>query len=374
MHFKFTELTSLQPDNDWRIAVHEAGHSVFAVRNDLTFERVVIGPNEHGELDVIGSPLDDKGEELTPEQLLCWQAFYAAGAAAEHLLFREIRAHSIRYDVDRHRMINEMRAGSSDQFESAIARAEQMLSATTVGRVANQLMIDKCLRYDEVCKLCDVIPSWDRWRALVWAHDTFQPGVDGVKYKRLIMAAGGLWMLNLLHFWRFNPLATFGHLAMGAVLDCPSPRSFLWSGDMNLTTDTIVIVDNAMQLAQAELAKIRFHDLPSVLIDGPSFGVALPANTSAVYFLVHRGSDLKYIGKASNLRSRWHFTGEQFFIREPQDLHHCLPLALELGDMALHYLVMPKKYVSIVELLLLREFAPPWNIRDVERDRPAFGT
>ena len=123
-----------------------------------------------------------------------------------------------------------------------------------------------------------------------------------------------------------------------------------------------------MQLAQAELAKIRFHELPSVRIDTQSFGRALPANTSVVYFLVHRGSVLKYIGKASNLRSRWYFTGKQFFMRELQDVHHCLPLALELGDMALHYWKMPKKYLSIVELLLLREFTPPWNSHDVERD------
>jgi len=162
MQFTYTDLVSLHSDDDWRIAVHEAGHAVFAVKNDLIFTYVDIGPNEHGEIDVIGSPLDDNEQELMRDQLLCWQAFYAAGAAAEHVLFHEIRRHAVRYDKGRHHLVNVMLPGSLDIFESAIARAGKMLSTTTIERVAGRLMIDKRLQYDEVCKLSDVIPPWDR--------------------------------------------------------------------------------------------------------------------------------------------------------------------------------------------------------------------
>jgi hypothetical protein len=136
-------------------------------------------------------------------------------------------------------------------------------------------------------------------------------------------------------------------------------------GEHVLPSKLSELLDNAMQLARVELAKIDFLQLPYVQVDKQAFGKALPSRTCAVYFLVYGGSELKYIGKAANLRSRWYFTGEQFFKREPYDVHHCLPRALELGNVTLHYWTMPKKYLSIVEVLLLREFKPPWNTHDV---------
>ena len=170
MEFTFTDLPSLHPYDDWRIAVHESGHAVFAVKNDFLFTCVEIGPKEHGEVHVSSSPLDDDQhspldddqQELTRDQLLCWQAFYAAGAAAEHLVFQEIRRHAVRTDENQHRRINEMCVGSPDLFESAIARALEVLSMTTIEHVAKQLMNDKRVTYDLVCSLSEVVPKWDR--------------------------------------------------------------------------------------------------------------------------------------------------------------------------------------------------------------------
>jgi hypothetical protein len=44
----FTDVASLQPDNEWRNAVHEAGHAVFAVKSEIIyFTDVDVGSNEY---------------------------------------------------------------------------------------------------------------------------------------------------------------------------------------------------------------------------------------------------------------------------------------------------------------------------------------
>jgi hypothetical protein len=164
LSFNYSNLAELHCDDDWRIAVHESGHAIAGVRNDsLDFVRV--GSNELGEVRWIKNPLDSKDEEFTLDELRYWQTIYAAGAAAEHIVFNEIRRHSIRKDIICHLRVDlKCQRGPVDLFESAIERAVCVLRKTNLERVARELMqaAKKELTYDDICTLIGVKPSWER--------------------------------------------------------------------------------------------------------------------------------------------------------------------------------------------------------------------
>jgi hypothetical protein len=130
--------------------------------------------------------------------------------------------------------------------------------------------------------------------------------------------------------------------------------------------DMAKLFDGAMTSLACELRRIDYLALPSVSVHCENFAEQLPPNTPAIYFLVHQDKYLKYIGKARNIRSRWLFTGKQFFNYEPQMIHRCLPLALELGDVRLHYWSMAEQHISVVELILISALKPDWNCRDLD--------
>lgn len=151
---------------------------------------------------------------------------------------------------------------------------------------------------------------------------------------------------------------------------------------MILPQDTFAKLDETISSLGKDLAGIDFLRLPHVLIEDDKVGQHLPTRSPAIYFLVHELRELLYIGKAKDLRSRWLFTGIEFNNPRPltegedkyhelsvyfarNSVHHCLGRALELGGVTIHYWKLPKKYLSIVELLLLAELKPPWNTHDV---------
>ncbi len=163
MDFNYTNLTCLHSDDDWRIAVHESGHAITGARKDFIFAHVAIGPNEHGEVAWNNNPIDDADQKYTPEELRDWQTIYAAGAAAEHIVFNEIRRHSIRCDMICHLRVDKRRKeGTVDLFESAIERAVGILSKADVKHVAKALRDKRRLEYDDVCALIGVKAPWDR--------------------------------------------------------------------------------------------------------------------------------------------------------------------------------------------------------------------
>ena len=148
-------------DDAWRIACHEAGHAIHAVQNGLIFEHVEVGVNEHGVVVPIGGPLNDPDTPYTNEQLLCWQTFYAAGAAAEHVLFCEIRSHAIRGDIENHEKLNQrLPEDTRSSFDSRVDEAARLLDGSIVQRVAEKLIDCEQLTYENTCDLAGVPVPW----------------------------------------------------------------------------------------------------------------------------------------------------------------------------------------------------------------------
>ena len=135
----FLQLCDTPSDNDWRIAVHEAGHAVFAAMQDWPIEHAAVGPNEFGEVSLAHNPIDEP-QHLSSDDYAKWKAYYAAGAAAEHLVFGEIRIGAFGggvsrgNDLDNHRTLCEF-----ESFCSSIERALQTLSKDDVEKVATEL-------------------------------------------------------------------------------------------------------------------------------------------------------------------------------------------------------------------------------------------
>jgi len=85
--YLFKEVTKLAAEEDWKIACHEAGHAVAAVRQMICFDTAKVGPNEFGEVSPTWNPIDDEDRDWTDSQRVQYQLVYAAGAAAERLIF-----------------------------------------------------------------------------------------------------------------------------------------------------------------------------------------------------------------------------------------------------------------------------------------------
>jgi hypothetical protein len=117
----------------------------------------------------------------------------------------------------------------------------------------------------------------------------------------------------------------------------------------------------AVDQARRIIARINLLDLPSAPIDRASFGKNLPG-VPAVYFVFGKGKTPLYIGKATNLRSRW---SESFMVGP----HPKLNYSLNLKHAVLRWLEMPKDEISIAEIMLIQHYAPKWNSH--ESPKPA---
>jgi len=74
-------------DEAWQITCHEAGHAVVAVRFVFNFHYVERGEGEHGKMEPCGCPLNHRELNWPLTAISQWQQWYAAGVAAEWLLF-----------------------------------------------------------------------------------------------------------------------------------------------------------------------------------------------------------------------------------------------------------------------------------------------
>ncbi len=69
--------------DDWRICVHEAGHAIVAARLRIPLEKIARGGGTSGQVEPIHDPVDTSDQNKRAD----YQVFYAAGAAAERIVF-----------------------------------------------------------------------------------------------------------------------------------------------------------------------------------------------------------------------------------------------------------------------------------------------
>jgi predicted GIY-YIG superfamily endonuclease len=95
---------------------------------------------------------------------------------------------------------------------------------------------------------------------------------------------------------------------------------------------------------------INLDSLPSVNVDNERIFEALPHDASCVYFLTHAEHGLLYIGKALDFKNRIKYHG------------HLQP-AIELGNVKLSWLELPRELLAICEDILISQRSARWNRR-----------
>jgi hypothetical protein len=148
--------------DEWTIACHEAGHAIIAIRHRIAFTSAEIGPNEHGMVEPSMNPIDDDELEWTKEDVKRYQEFYAAGAAAERLMFRKEREHAQTSDKSCHEQLE--RLGEqirSSGFEEDVEAAIGLLDRTLIEAVARKLRDHGKLTVEDVCAEMKCSPWWE---------------------------------------------------------------------------------------------------------------------------------------------------------------------------------------------------------------------
>jgi hypothetical protein len=121
---------------------------------------------------------------------------------------------------------------------------------------------------------------------------------------------------------------------------------------------------DALEDVNACLDRIRIDELPSVPIDGDDWNRDLEP-VAAIYFVRSRSKGILYVGKAGNLRRRWH---KQWWIHPDGSgdwttRHHREEQSVRFGDCDLFWMETPTQYLDVLEALLIFRHDPPWNGR-----------
>jgi hypothetical protein len=137
-------------------------------------------------------------------------------------------------------------------------------------------------------------------------------------------------------------------------------------------------LNSVFDMLATALGMINIANLPSLAVD--SLYLDLP-QCSAIYFLRspdrsatlrgknpnpkrrRRRNGLFYIGKAVNLRMRWH-TYEWIHpdgSRSYPQIHQHIEAAIALKDIRLHWWECERRHLYVAESVLLQIYQPPWN-------------
>jgi hypothetical protein len=145
----------------WQITCHEAGHAIVGVRLEIPFLHVERGDGEHGEVPVGVGPNEEPRSDWTLEEIARWQQFYAAGAAAERLLFGAYREYGARRDRHLHELLErQWRPGRAGGWDQDIRCAMELLDRASVEKVARELDRQRRLSDEQVYELLDCKPPW----------------------------------------------------------------------------------------------------------------------------------------------------------------------------------------------------------------------
>ncbi len=146
----------------WKITCHEAGHAVVAARLKVPFCYVRRKGGNQDLTEVAVGPLESTEDNRTQEEIARWQQFYAAGAAAELLLFGCYRPYAASRDRFLHDKCEKMRQQSrNDGWEDDIESALIVLNRDSIEKVAKELDRNGELSDEEVCDLLGCPYSWD---------------------------------------------------------------------------------------------------------------------------------------------------------------------------------------------------------------------
>ena len=112
------------------------------------------------------------------------------------------------------------------------------------------------------------------------------------------------------------------------------------------------------------LTGIVVDDLKNVPIDRLEFSDGLPCATPAIYFVKRPTGPVLYIGRASNLRARWSARRQIFDNAQVnwELTHQQFKVALELGDVSLYWLAVPREHLAVVEIAMIEIHKPAWNV------------
>jgi hypothetical protein len=153
---------NITPEEHWQITCHEAGHAIVAVRRGITFQHVIRGDGEHGEVELAVNPIDDPEGDFDAVRLSHYQEFYAGGAAAERLMFGTDRAYALRCDEDCHEKLERRLGRCRNQgFEEDIQSALKILDHCSVEKVAKELADKGKLNMEQVAALTGCRLPWE---------------------------------------------------------------------------------------------------------------------------------------------------------------------------------------------------------------------
>jgi hypothetical protein len=132
-----------------------------AVRLQIPFLHVERGDGDYGEVAVGVGPIENPTGNWTQDEISRWQQCYAAGAAAEQLLFGAYRQYASRQDRDRHDVLertwSQSRRGG---WERDVQSAMKLLDRESVEKVAKELDQRQKLSEDEVYELLGYTLPW----------------------------------------------------------------------------------------------------------------------------------------------------------------------------------------------------------------------
>jgi hypothetical protein len=141
-------------DDDRRITCNEAGHAIVAVYKKIPFTRVWRGREEDGGVCLGVNPVDNWKLAWMEPRIREYQEFYAAGAAAERIMFKKDREGVVAIDKGNHgkldRRLNRTR---KDGFEEDIQAAMRLLDRRLIERVVKQLDAKAEMTFEEVAEI-----------------------------------------------------------------------------------------------------------------------------------------------------------------------------------------------------------------------------
>lgn len=121
-----------------------------------------------------------------------------------------------------------------------------------------------------------------------------------------------------------------------------------------IASSVLSAVESVNSRVESLLLSLELESLPSVLLtDKEGCTASIPSGVSGLYFLWGQEHGLLYVGKARNLRARWHiYPWHQYHDR-----------CLELGGVRLSWFALDELALEVAETVAIRVLAPHWNIR-----------